>query len=139
MTQRTWGAKSASVLSTLDPRLQRLMTRIRDEVADVSLLYGFRGKEEQDLFYATGRSKLPWPTSKHNSTPSLAVDFVTSPVNLKSAKLREELAYVAGAAIAIAREEGYTLRWGGDWDRDGDLEDQKFDDLFHLEIHEDHT
>jgi hypothetical protein len=36
--------------------------------------------------------------------------------------------------IEIGRQEGVTLRWGGDWNRNGDLTDNNFDDLFHMEI-----
>jgi len=132
---RTWGEASQRVYNTLDPRLQRLVTRIRDEVCDIRLLYGYRTQDEQNLMYATGRSKLQYPHSKHNRIPSLAVDITTTPVNLKAAKLREELSYIAGAAQYIAKEEGFQIRWGGDWDRDGDLDDNTFDDLFHFEIH----
>jgi hypothetical protein len=39
-------------------------------------------------------------------------------------------------AHAIAQEEGFHIRWGGDWDGDGDLTDQQFDDLFHIEVKE---
>jgi len=49
-------------------------------------------------------------------------------------KLWASLAYVAGAARVYAYANGLRLRWGGDWDMDGDLTDQTFDDLFHLEL-----
>jgi len=29
---------------------------------------------------------------------------------------------------------GVTLRWGGDWDRDTEVQDNSFDDLVHFEI-----
>jgi hypothetical protein len=50
------------------------------------------------------------------------------------AKLWASLAYVAGRIIQMAAEDGVLIRWGGDWDSDGDLTDQTFDDLFHLEV-----
>jgi hypothetical protein len=49
-------------------------------------------------------------------------------------KLLMALGYIAGRIIAIGLEEGIVIRWGGDWDRDGSVLDQKFDDLFHFEI-----
>lgn len=137
MSSRTWGSKSQQVRATLDPRLQRVVDRILAEVCDIALIYGFRSEQEQNYLHAQKRSQLRWPQSKHNKQPSLAVDFTTFPVNLKATKLREELAFVAGAAIAIAREEGVKLRWGGDWNRNGDLDDNGFDDYFHLEIDDD--
>lgn len=32
---------------------------------------------------------------------------------------------------------GVTLRWGGDWDSDTEVNDNSFDDLVHFEIKED--
>jgi peptidoglycan L-alanyl-D-glutamate endopeptidase CwlK len=29
---------------------------------------------------------------------------------------------------------GIKIRWGGDWDSDGDINDNRFDDLVHVEI-----
>jgi peptidoglycan L-alanyl-D-glutamate endopeptidase CwlK len=31
-------------------------------------------------------------------------------------------------------EDTLRLRWGGDWDGDGELDDQQFDDLPHFEL-----
>ena len=41
---------------------------------------------------------------------------------------------MAGHIQSIAIRLGYKIRWGGDWDRDGDLTDQTFMDLGHFEI-----
>ena len=131
---RTWSTTSAEVYDTLDPRLQKILTRVRDEVADISLIQGYRDKRKQDKYFAKGFTKVEWPNSKHNTYPSLAVDFNPWPSPTTEPKLWGALGYIAGRAIAIAAEEGVTLRWGGDWNRNGDLTDQNFDDLFHLEI-----
>lgn len=134
MSKRIWSARSKKCYDELDPRLQVLCDWLLQNVADITLLVGHRDKEGQDLAYSTGRSKLRWPQSKHNSTPSKAVDLTPSPVNLNARKLREELAFIAGAAVARARSQGLAVRWGGDWDRDGDLDNNTFDDYFHLEL-----
>lgn len=133
---RTWGEKSQAVVDTLDDQLEIVVTRIRDEVCDVSLLEGHRDQAKQNEYYYGDpqRSKLPWPEGKHNAYPSLAVDLQPYPRPQCTQVLRETLAYIAGAAVAIGREEGVTIRWGGDWDRDTQLGDQNFDDFFHLEI-----
>jgi hypothetical protein len=44
------------------------------------------------------------------------------------------LGHIGGRLIEMARTDGIIIRWGGDWDRDGDVLDQDFDDLFHFEI-----
>lgn len=136
---RKWSRKSKIVLDRLDPRLQVLVTRIRDEVVDISLISGYRGPDEQNELFEIGASTLRWPDSKHNKLPSIAVDLQPYPYPEYEPKLWGSLGYIAGRAFAIAAEEGFRIRWGGDWDGDGDLTDQKFDDLFHLELIDDET
>lgn len=134
---RTWGTKSKAIYDQLDPRLQAWCDRMLQEVADISLIYpdgGHRNEERQNHLHSIGASKLRWPDSKHNHYPSLAVDLQPYPRPLHDSKLWGALGYLAGKGERIAEELGITLRWGGDWDRDGDLTDQKFDDLFHWEI-----
>ncbi len=44
------------------------------------------------------------------------------------------MTYFAGLVRGIAVSWGVKIRWGGDWDMDGDLKDNSFDDLVHFEI-----
>jgi peptidoglycan L-alanyl-D-glutamate endopeptidase CwlK len=133
---RKWGEKSKAAYDTLDPRLQHYLDRVLQEVADISLVCGHRGQVEQnEAFYAMPqRSKLQWPDGNHNEYPSKAVDFQPYPMPDSEHKLWASLAYVAGRMIEMARQDGIVLRWGGDWNSNGDLTDQNFDDLFHIEI-----
>lgn len=131
---RTWSRNSLNVYHSIDPCLRRIMDRVLHEVADVSLVSGHRNSDQQDDLYRAGRSKVKWPNSKHNTIPSRAVDFQPYPYPDNEPKLWGSLGYIAGRAMAIAKEEGVILRWGGDWDGDGDTTNQSFDDLFHLEI-----
>ena len=41
---------------------------------------------------------------------------------------------MAGFVMGIANTVGIKLRWGGDWDKDTELKDNKFNDLGHFEI-----
>ncbi len=131
---RTWGKGSKKVYDELDSRLQIVMTRVRDEVGDISLLEGFRCGDRQNSLFESGETKLRWPDGKHNQLPSKAVDFRPYPWPGRQEMQWSALAYVASAAILIAKEEGIALRWGGDWNQNGDMTDQHFYDLFHLEI-----
>ena len=36
--------------------------------------------------------------------------------------------------MGIATQLGLSFRWGGDWDRDTEVNDNAFDDLVHYEI-----
>lgn len=131
---RQWGDNSLRVRAQLHPDLVRIVDRILKEVADVSLISGHRGEEEQNELFHDGKSTLEFPQSKHNAYPSMAVDLQPYPFPKEEKRLWGALGWIAGNALRIAQEEGVTLRWGGDWNRNGDLTDQKFDDLFHLEI-----
>lgn len=131
---RGWSIRSIRVLSELHPTLAYYLDRVLDEVADISLICGHRNQEDQMKAYFSGNSKLMWPDGKHNKIPSLAVDFQPYPMPKGKAKLWAALAYIAGRVVEMAAQDGVVIRWGGDWDADGDLTNQNFDDLFHLEI-----
>ena len=131
---RTWGTRSQEVYDELDERLQRIVTRVRDEVCDISLTEGYRSPSRQHELFKQGKSKIAWG-GKHNQTPSLAVDCQPYPFSKRKEKQWAQLAYMAAHAIRIGIEEGVVIRWGGDWNQNGDLTDQTWDDLFHLEIY----
>lgn len=131
---RKWGKRSAAVLQELDPRWHIVLERVLHEVADIALICGHRGQKEQNEAYDMGFSKVRWPHGKHNRFPSYAVDLQPSPMPTTEYKTIQALGYIAGSLVQIAKQEGLTVRWGGDWDRDGDVLDQNFDDLFHFEI-----
>lgn len=133
-----WGRQSARILSELDPRLQTVLNELLEWV-DVSLICGHRGKDAQDDYFMRGVSKVKWPDSKHNTYPSLAVDLQPHPYPNNENDLRAALGYIAGLAMVIAARHGWQLRWGGDWNRNGSVVDNGFDDLFHLELHLEET
>ncbi len=121
---------SAQRLSTCDPRLQALLREAIKHV-DFSVLCGHRGVEEQEEAYRTGKSKARWPNSKHNTLPSVAVDVAPYPVDWQDTA---RFARLAGYLERIAHEQGIAIRWGGDWDRDGRTNDERFIDMPHIEL-----
>lgn len=131
---RKWGRKSSKVYSEVHPVLQHYLDRVLQEVADISLICGHRGQAEQDEAYEDGFSKVRWPNGAHNQLPSLAVDLQPYPKPRHTHKMYQALGYIGGRLVQMAAEDGIIIRWGGDWDRDGDILDQTFDDLFHFEI-----
>lgn len=112
------------------PLLQELFSEVI-KVINCRVIEGERTKEEQNRLYAAGKSKLKWPRSKHNSTPSLAVDVVPYPIDWRDYK---RFYYFAGIVKGIAYSMDINIRWGGDWDSDNDFEDQSFHDLPHFEL-----
>ncbi|EOV8094079.1 TPA: M15 family metallopeptidase [Vibrio parahaemolyticus] len=107
---------------------------------DVGVVYGHRGKAIQDKLFADGASKLKYPKSKHNAYPSNAVDLIVYVKGIgyidekTSRKYRDYYAFLAGLIAGYCHKQGYSFRWGGDWDVDRNLDDQTFDDLMHFEI-----
>lgn len=130
---RKFGARSKRVRSQLHPHLQRMCDYILWEICDISLTTGHRTKEEQDALYPT-YTKVQWPNSQHNHSPSLAVDLQPYPYPDSELMLHSQLAYIAGRVIEWGKANGIDIRWGGDWDRDGDLTDTDFRDYFHFEV-----
>lgn len=122
--------RSAERLATCDPRLERLF----DEAArqwEVLILEGHRGQADQDAAFAAGRSKLKFPHSKHNSVPARAVDAAPAPLDWQD---RERITLFAGYVLGLAAAQGIALRWGGDWNRNWSIADNRFDDLVHFEL-----
>ena len=126
-----WSYGSRRKLQQLTPSLRSIVGKVRDK-RDISIITAHRGEAEQNAAYKEGMSKIKWPLGKHNSYPSRAVDVQPYPYNEVS--LREDLSYIAGLFIAFGESEGVHIRWGGDWDHDGETADNEWDDLFHFEI-----
>lgn len=122
--------KSKAKLDTCDERLQGVFKEVVKHF-DCTIIEGHRGKEKQNEAYKKGNSKLKYPHGKHNKIPSIAVDVIPYPIDWED---RERMSYFAGFVLGIARSKGITLRWGGDWDMDTKVKDNKFDDLVHFEI-----
>jgi peptidoglycan L-alanyl-D-glutamate endopeptidase CwlK len=41
---------------------------------------------------------------------------------------------LAGVVTGVAHELGIKIRWGGDWDQDGEWKDERFVDMPHYEL-----
>lgn len=131
---RKFSAKSKKQLITCHPLLITLFSEHIVYSWDCAILEGHRNKAAQDKYFAAGLSKLKWPNSKHNKTPSLAID-VAPYVNGKVSFDKMDCCYFAGKVMAAANSYGiYNLRWGGDWNGNGKVSDETFQDLVHFEL-----
>ena len=126
----SFGAKSKANLSECHPDLQKVFNKVIKSY-DCSVIEGYRGKEEQDAAFHSGKSTLQYPKSKHNRQPSLATDVIPYPVDWDDTK---QFYHFAGFVQGIAEEMGIQLRWGGDWNSNRLFEDQSFHDLPHYEL-----
>ena len=127
-----FGSRSKKRLATCDDRLQGLFKEVVKHF-DCSVIQGHRGKADQNNAFDEGRSKLRYPDGNHNAVPSKAVDVAPYPIDWSD---RDRFHYFSGFVLGIASQMGLKIRWGGDWDRDTQVKDNKFDDLPHFEIRE---
>ena len=134
-----FGKKSQDNLDTCDPEIILLCEEVI-EIIDISILCGHRNEQDQTIAFNEKRSKVVWPNSNHNVIPSDAVDVAPYPINWgESGTSRERMIalhrfyHMWGLFQAIAYDKNIKIRWGGDWDRDNDFFDQKFNDLVHIE------
>jgi peptidoglycan LD-endopeptidase CwlK len=120
--------RSTDRLSTCHRLLQRLMRSVVADL-DITIICGFRGEGEQNDAYAIGASKLRWPQSKHNVSPSMAVDVAPYPIDWNDDERFKKMGQVVKEhweRIPVDERMGYSLSWGGDW--------KSFKDLPHFEL-----
>ncbi len=129
----SFGRNSRKHLCTVDARLQRIAYRVL-RIKDHSIIQGHRNKTDQDIAFANGHSQLLWPLGKHNKRPSAAMDVQTYPRPVSEDALREEQVYLLGIYKGVGQEQGIPIRTGADWDNDGEISDNGWDDLFHIEL-----
>tara|TARA_R100001594_G_scaffold14555_3_gene30994 strand:+ start:4441 stop:4836 length:396 start_codon:yes stop_codon:yes gene_type:complete len=125
-----FGKKSREKLSTCHPDLQKVFNEVI-KVVDCSILEGYRDERAQDRYFREGKTKVKYPMGRHNSNPSRAVDVTPYPVDWND---RERQTLFAGYVLGVAASMGIKLRWGGDWDMDFKVMDNRFDDFPHFEL-----
>jgi peptidoglycan L-alanyl-D-glutamate endopeptidase CwlK len=134
-----FGRSSRIELETVKAPLRAVCQRaLSYGVMDATVIQGRRPKAEQDRYYALGKSKVQWPNGKHNTLHpeelAEAVDIAPYINGTVSWDWKHCLVW-AGLMLAAAAELGYKIRWGGNWNMDGEpVTDQDFQDLVHFEV-----
>ena len=132
-----YSKESLEKLDTCNTRLIAIFLEVINHF-DCSILYGHRGQIDQDEMFSKGKSRCKWPDSKHNFDPSLAID--AAPYYEEAPHIRWDKSslyrwyFFGGLVIAISKKMMIPLRWGGDWDGDTYVKDQKWNDLPHFEL-----
>lgn len=140
MSKFKFGTSSVNRLITCDHKLQRICEKaLSYGVMDFSVIEGHRTTARQQKLYNEGKSKIDGITKKgmHNYSPSLAVDVIPYPAEVNGVNVwddKQRFCVLAGLMFAAAAELGFDLRWGGDWDGDGNNADSNFLDLPHFEL-----
>ena len=118
--------RSKERLRGVDTRLVNVLNELI-KIMDVTIIEGLRSKQRQEILLKEGKTKTKF--SKH--IEGKAVDLAPYPVDWED---RDRFHYMGGMIRGIAKQLNINVRWGGDWDSDGETKDNRFDDLVHVEI-----
>lgn len=135
-----FGRTSLKILEQCDPLLQRIAHRaLGYQIYDFSVISGHRSPAEQLVLFNAGHTRLDGykKKSKHNHKPSLAMDLCPWPTEVNGLNVwkdTQRFAVLAGIVLAAAKEENTKIRWGGDWDGDGNNRDSTLHDMPHFEL-----
>jgi len=121
---------SEDKLETCDPRLQEILRTVI-QFYDFTIICGTRNEADQNKAYSSGNSKVQYPDSKHNSSPSLAVDVAPFPIDWNELPRFYAL---AGRIQQVADMLDIPIRFGGDWNDNDITKDNRFNDLCHFEL-----
>ncbi len=125
-----FGRRSTLRLDTCHPDIQKVCNAAI-KFMDFSIIVGERNEEQQTAAFLAGNSQVEYPNSTHNKTPSEGIDVAPFPIAWDD---RERFTLLAGVILGMAFLMGIELRWGGDWNQDTEVEDNRFDDLGHFEL-----
>ena len=146
-----YSIRSKTKLGTCHAIIVETLENVLVEV-DNTILCGVRTRDEQDEAVRSGHSKLEWPHSQHNvlmpDGKSMAVDAAIYHKELPHIRWDGRIetfgehsmfaGYVMSEGARVLRkhklEDKFYFRWGGDWNRDKDLRNNRFDDMVHFEL-----
>tara|TARA_R110000851_G_scaffold54974_1_gene129325 strand:+ start:1440 stop:1862 length:423 start_codon:yes stop_codon:yes gene_type:complete len=135
-----FGTRSSENLATCEGKLQQVVTKVMSyNIMDFSVICGHRSLEQQAILFKRGLTQIDGvkQIGMHNYAESKAVDLLPYPSELNGVNVWEDIqrfSVLNGLMQAAAIELGYKIRWGGDWDGDGNNGDSKFTDMPHYEI-----
>lgn len=139
MNSYDFGLRSRKNLETADPDLIKVAEKaLSYGVMDFSVIEGHRSLARQLDLYKEGRSEIDGINrkGKHNYVPSLAIDILPYPAVINGVNVwndKHRWCQLSGLMFAAASELGLNIRWGGDWDSDGNNNDSNFNDYPHYE------
>lgn len=136
-----FSARSLKNLLGVHPRLTAVVRRALEiSPVDFMVVEGVRSQQRQLELYAQGRTKpgriVTWTkNSRHFLNPSTgyghAVDLLPEPYDWRE---NEPFDKLAKAMFDAAAELNVPIRWGADWDRDGQPRERGETDSPHFEL-----
>jgi len=128
MAKYKFGKRSRKRLEGVDSELVKVVEECL-HLMDISIIEGVRSVERQRDYVKTGASK----TMKSKHLTGEALDLSPYPLDMKSKMGIKRHYYMAGMLRGIAHMMNIKIRSGADWDSDGQITDQSFMDLVHIE------
>jgi len=119
----SFGAKSLRCRGECHVKLQRVL----DEAIvlyNFAVIWGYRGRDEQERAFRTGNSKARWGESPHNVMPSRAFDVIPYPKGFKASDA--DFYFLATIIMAAAIRVNVRIKWGGHF--------RSIRDLAHFEL-----
>ncbi len=141
-----YGTQSLENINECHPDLRMIAFEFETRAArigwDVTCTDGHRPETKQNELYPKF-TLVKWPNSKHNKRPSLAIHLAKYPIEYpqpedsETVRTKKTAIFYMSAMLVmqIAEDLGISIRGGWDWDRDGEINDQTFDDLMHTELY----
>lgn len=119
--------RSEDRLLGVHPALVKVVRRALElSTCDFYVIEGVRSLEKQKKYVAEGKSKTM--NSRHLTGHAVDLYPVGKPIPWEQCK------DIAKAMFAASSELNVKIRWGGDWDMDGDSKDEAFYDGPHFEL-----
>lgn len=144
MTNWQWGSRSKERIETCSPVLKPFLYWLEGRTPlELTVVWGFRGKEAQNEAYDKGHSGRRWPDSKHNYMSdgrpcSLAVDLAPwlpdhpdGPIPWKD---RPVFLMMAGMVLVLAQDNGLDLINGSDWNQNWNVIEHGLIDPAHFQL-----
>lgn len=124
----TFGQRSENNLKGVHPDLVKVVRlALRKSAVDFAVIEGLRTASRQQALFNKGATK----TLNSRHLTGQAVDLVPYPVDWNDL---DKFGQVAKAMFAASEELKIPIRWGGDWNRNGRSDDEKFYDGPHFEL-----
>ena len=100
----------------------------------VAYLGGFRTAEEQNDLFKAGMSTKDGYLKHSKHQLGQAVDLIPFVDGVAVDGDDVMCGVIAGVVFSCASELNIDIRWGMDWDGDGDTRDTTFRDIYHFEL-----
>jgi peptidoglycan L-alanyl-D-glutamate endopeptidase CwlK len=128
MAKYKFGKRSRKRLEGVHPDLVKVAEECLN-LMDIAIIEGVRSLDKQKDYLRTGATK----TLKSKHLIGHALDLTPYPVDMTSDMGIKRHYYMAGMLRGIAHMMDIKIRSGADWDNDGQITDQTFMDLVHIE------